>query len=637
VAHMLGVNAAPEAAAPHKTKVMLDASRRLGRAGQTFLPELAVTFDDPTAPPRTNRFGVDQAGCTGCGECIVGCNVGAKNTLDTNYLAAAERHGAEVATGCEVTLVEPVEGGYRLRFRDPAGTSPERTVEAGAVFLCLGAVNTTELLLRCRDEHGTLPDLSPRLGHGYSGNGDFLAFAPGTSAGFEPERGPTITVATVHDRTIDGQRVWFAVEDGGYPQQLARLVPLLNLHLLASLADRDVDDHIRPHAARDAEAVIAETGHDDTGVMLVMGRDRADGTIELVGRSQRLHVRWDTAPNLPLYAAEAAAAGEVAAELGGRLTLPTTWRYLGQPVSVHHLGGCGMAADPQRGVVDPDACVFGYPGLHVLDGAVIPTAVGANPSATIAAVAERCIEQAIRRMTGDHAWRAPEAAGARRRTVPEDSVVVPSEGTPPVRTGSGGVRYEETMHGEAPIPGDAGRPRRFRFTVTSTAVDAARFVADPVHPTALTGTVWVEGLTGDAGAPVVGGTFHLFPETDDPLTRSMVYAVPFRVPEDGRVWIVRGLKTVGGHRIRDLWYELTHMEATIGPAERDESARAGPGRAQIDTPAVARMLTSFRVVGGDGRGSAARGLLSFYGFFMRTVVGLYIRGLRAHRRARSRR
>jgi cholesterol oxidase len=316
-------------------------------------------------------------------------------------------------------------------------------------------------------------------------------------------------------------------------------------------------------------------------------------------------------------------------------------------VSVHHLGGCRMAADVQRGVVDPDGRVFGYPGLHVLDGAVIPTAVGANPSATIAAVAERCIEQAIRRMTGDDAWRAPEASEAPRRTVPEDRVVVPAAGTPPVRTRSGGFRYREMMHGEAPVAGDIvsprasgrspGPPSRFRFAVTSTAVDAARFVADPVHPTALTGTVWVEGLTADTGAPIVGGTFHLFPDTDDPLTRSMVYAVPFRALEDGRLWIVRGRKTVGGHRLRDLWHALTHMEATIGPADGAGAAPAESGRAQIDTLAVARMLTSFRVVGGDGRGSAARGLLSFYGFFVRTVVGLYVRGLRAHRRAGSRR
>ena len=33
--------------------------------------------------------------------------------------------------------------------------------------------------------------------------------------------------------------------------------------------------------------------------------------------------------------------------------------------------------------------MFGHPGLYVLDGALLPGPVGANPSLTIAAVADR--------------------------------------------------------------------------------------------------------------------------------------------------------------------------------------------------------------------------------------------------------
>ena len=65
---------------------------------------------------------------------------------------------------------------------------------------------------------------------------------------------------------------------------------------------------------------------------------------------------------------------------------------LGKYVTVHPLGGCPMADDPAAGVVDDAGKVFGYEGLYVLDGSIVPTAIGVNPSKTIAALAERGVE-----------------------------------------------------------------------------------------------------------------------------------------------------------------------------------------------------------------------------------------------------
>jgi cholesterol oxidase len=48
-----------------------------------------------------------------------------------------------------------------------------------------------------------------------------------------------------------------------------------------------------------------------------------------------------------------------------------------------------MARTPERGVVDAYGQVFGYPGLSVADGSVMPGPVGPNPSLTIAALADR--------------------------------------------------------------------------------------------------------------------------------------------------------------------------------------------------------------------------------------------------------
>jgi cholesterol oxidase len=56
--------------------------------------------------------------------------------------------------------------------------------------------------------------------------------------------------------------------------------------------------------------------------------------------------------------------------------------------TAHILGGAVMASDPSRGVCDAGGRVFGYEGLYVADGAVVPANLGVNPSLTITALAE---------------------------------------------------------------------------------------------------------------------------------------------------------------------------------------------------------------------------------------------------------
>ncbi len=68
------------------------------------------------------------------------------------------------------------------------------------------------------------------------------------------------------------------------------------------------------------------------------------------------------------------------------------WKRLNRSVTIHPLGGCPMAKDRRYGVVDPWGQVFGHPGLYVTDGSAMPGPVGANPSFTIAAFADRVAE-----------------------------------------------------------------------------------------------------------------------------------------------------------------------------------------------------------------------------------------------------
>ena len=68
--------------------------------------------------------------------------------------------------------------------------------------------------------------------------------------------------------------------------------------------------------------------------------------------------------------------------------VPPSWTLDKFLITPHPLGGCNMGASAEDGVVDHKGEVFGYRNLFVLDGAIVPEALGVNPSRTIAALAE---------------------------------------------------------------------------------------------------------------------------------------------------------------------------------------------------------------------------------------------------------
>ena len=502
VAHMLDVRPVPgdprTGELPPKTRLMAKAADLLGYADGFFHPNLAVRFQD-RGP---NRFGITQGPCTFSGQCDIGCNEGAKNTLDLNYLALAEQHGATVGTLTEAVHIAPAGDGYQVRLREHghpgAGREGvERQVRARYVFVCAGTLGTTELLLRSRDQYRTLPDLPPALGKGYSGNGDFLSFGDGLRDLAEPGNGPTITTAALLHTGTTADEQWFVVEEGGYSEHLAKLVRSLDVSRLPTYATRLVGTSARRvlGSARDLGATLDDhTAR--TAVLLAMGNDRADGRIELRGPAHRLHVTWDVTRNNPLYEAERAVSGQVVRALGGRPFSTPTWRLFREPVTVHNLGGARMGSDPETGVVDTDGEVFGHAGLYVLDGAALPGATGANPSSTIAAVAERCIEVAVRRITGNPDWVAPQRAEAVPRDLPEDRAVraVVAHGEP--RRTSPGLVFRETLRGTVAVPGDsAGSRRPVVLRLAAQVPDLQAFLDDPVHAALLGGTVEVEGFT----------------------------------------------------------------------------------------------------------------------------------------------
>ena len=182
VAEMLGVSPTPPELSLPKRDRFREAVARLGRS--VFDPDQAVSWTDPSTP--------GWSACAFLAECEFGCPVGAKNTMDFTYLAGAEALGAELRAGCNVTRVAADPQGYRVHF-DSVSDGMAGSVTGTRVVLAAGTLGTNAILLASRDRYQTLPNLSDRLGYGFSGNGDFLGSIQNSDEPLEPWHGPDVT------------------------------------------------------------------------------------------------------------------------------------------------------------------------------------------------------------------------------------------------------------------------------------------------------------------------------------------------------------------------------------------------------------------------------------------------------------
>jgi len=410
-----------------KTLALRAGAKGAGIQDRFWLPDLAIYWGKEGGERGVlrkdpyQRNGPPQSGCAYCGECFIGCNIHAKNTLDLNYLWLAQASGAEVFSQHKVTAIRPNAPshpvharGFTVTYEDLRwGFSGE--VSAGKVIVAAGSLGSTELLLRskydhCRDkkEHrATLPAISSRLGSFFSGNGDFGAVAFETNRLTNTMEGPTITgVVDFRDR-LGGHG--FIVEDGGFPDILRaglkrlpgglasgrRWIEWLQ-HLLGRLAQRPGS------RARLIEGLFNQLDFDavrDALPYLVMGIDAADGQMDLDRNTGQLKINWDHSNSLPFIREIEKTLRQISENptpgLDGNLMVNPSWSAQKQLVTVHPLGGCPMGDNESKGVVNPQGEVFNYPNLYVVDGAIVPSAIGPNPSKTIGALAERVAEHLI--------------------------------------------------------------------------------------------------------------------------------------------------------------------------------------------------------------------------------------------------
>lgn len=400
----MNVRPVPPNQVPERFRLMKRAAEAAGYGDRFREVELCVEFnpnlditktfnatdDELTtlskAAQTVNQHGVRVGTCVHCGNCDIGCEYHAKSTLEKNYIPVAERAGAEFRPLHLVRQITPDNGGYVVQFdRLEHGERIAGSAAARNVILAAGSLGSTELLLRCRDEYKTLPNISAFLGHSWTSNGDFL-----TPAIYDdkdrpyPHRGPTITsIIDFGDGVYKGQRFW--VQDGGYPNILLNYL-----------------NHFDKKHARVIEQAIEKVFgltklNENIMPWFAQGVDAGDGRLHLRRRwlppwRKELHLDWDTKTNAPLFDAIFEMHHLLSKKTGGKPLDSPLWTLLRTAITPHPLGGCNMGTSPANGVVNHKGEVFGYRGLYVADGSIIPRPIGRNPTRTIAALSERIAE-----------------------------------------------------------------------------------------------------------------------------------------------------------------------------------------------------------------------------------------------------
>jgi cholesterol oxidase len=368
---------------------------------QASLLPIAVHFGED----RINPFGgVPQQACTNLARCNIGCPRHAKNTIDLTYLARAESEGAHVRTHTEATRLDPPSPPHhrwKVSYRG-LGDQEDGQLEAPMMVLSAGSLGSTRLLLQNRRR---LPRLSRALGTRFSTNGDALG------AAFNPTR-PDVRDAHTDYGPVMTSRIdyWdehrFMLADGGLPPGFTGLLKVLRgeaalvgwrKHLLLRLKELAVQLGLSDRALtpRTTKLKVDDEPIDDSLVFLMIGQDAANGRMRLTSILRRFDIQWQRGDSAQLFTEM----DHTTHELGDAAEADAFFAFdagpLGKDITVHPLGGCPMSDDPAAGVVDAYGRVHSYPGLLVTDGSIVPTALGVNPSETIAALAERNTEQLI--------------------------------------------------------------------------------------------------------------------------------------------------------------------------------------------------------------------------------------------------
>jgi len=568
-----------------------------------YRTDINVTFQDGI-----NHVGVEQRKCSLCGDCVSGCNEGAKNTTLMNYLPDACNHGAEIFTNVNVRYVERQDQRWLVYYE--ALDSHRRTfggallrVSADIVVLAAGTLGSTEILLRS-GQRG-LP-LSSQVGERFSGNGDVLGFCSNAEVevrgiGWGAHRnlapvGPCIT-SIIDMREQPDLEDGLIIEEGSLPGLMSPL--LASVFAAAAHVAGGPKATVTDRAGKELRTIESLVGGARVGAVdrsqtfLIMSHDGSDGRMHL--EDDRLRITWPGVGERKSILRDSEQLQAASDALGGLYIKNPLWNPLlhHNLVTVHPLGGCVMADSAETGVVDHAGRVFNgaagtgvHDGLYVSDGSVVPRSLGVNPLLTISALAERSCAL----MAEQRGWAIDYSLpSASRRTAQ-----APKPGLQFTEKMSGyfsTVDVSDYQAGAARGKAE-GSPLDFLLTIVTDDVD--EMIADPEHAAGIYGTVNAPALSPQPLA-VSNGTFNLFSiNANEANTRNMQYQMHLQAT-DGRAFYFDGFKTITHGSLLRMWPQTSTLFVTIYEGSDATGTVIGKGILQILPTDFARQMTTMEI------------------------------------------
>jgi len=361
-----------------------------------FFGEEGVEVEDPYFDGK----GPKRTGCTKCGACMVGCRVGAKNTLLKNYLWFAEKKGAKIHAERQVVDIRPLgaadgSDGYRVTTERPGAwfNKKRRIFTTMGLVMSAGALGTNSLLAQCKAS-GSLPNISEQLGKLVRTNSESILAVtlPDDSV---PVWNTVAIGASIHvDADTHIEFVTYG-EKGDFMGYIFTLLTGAGTSVTRPLMWLG---NILRHPIQFLKGLLPIGWSRRVVIFLVM--QSLDNAIsfkakkKVLGQGVKLATVQDQEKPNPTYIDIAnKSAAWLAEETGGTAQSVIFEAVANIPSTAHILGGATIGRDSKSGVVDKNHHVYGYQNMLICDGSAVPANPGVNPSLTITAMTERAMSK----------------------------------------------------------------------------------------------------------------------------------------------------------------------------------------------------------------------------------------------------